>query len=370
MCSSKPQTRHWLFATLAVFGLSLALAPTFAAQQDAAAPEGEIAVKGDFQGKQGKVPAVDLSGIACLPPGPGGVRECLAVNDENKEAQRATLTGRELLPGAPILLLGDKPPQDARGAPPTLSCPGGLDNFEDLDGEGVAAVPGGSSGDGTFYVVGSHGCSRGKAKGRLSGFLLARVPFTGGEPGRPDLTWRLSDALRGNPKLASVFAQPLDEAHQGLNIEGIAAVGGDLLLGLRAPAKQHAFLARVPTDALFAPDQSGGPSAEAIPLALGEGVGVRDLAVLPDGRLLVLAGPAQEQADPYAVWLAELGRDASGTVSASLRRLAALRDIGTGKDRAKAEAILPLVEEGGRLRVLVLFDGLPNGGPRTYLLPP
>jgi hypothetical protein len=298
------------------------------------------------------------------------MRECLAINDENKTAQRAALVRETLSPGAQIPLLGDEPPKDAAGSPPTLACPGGPDEFEDLDGEGVAVAPGGTPESGIFYVVGSHGCSRAKAKGRLSSFLLARVPFNGGQPGRPELTWRLSAALQASPELAPFFAQPLDEDHQGLNVEGIAAVGGDLLFGLRAPSRSgQAFLARAPASALFAPGQSSGPAAEAIPLALGEGVGVRDLAALPDGKLLVLAGPAQEQGNPYTIWLAELNRGPSGRSSASLRPLAALRDVGVGQDRGKAEAILPLGEEGGKLRILVLFDGLANGGPRTYLLP-
>ncbi|MBL6458696.1 DUF3616 domain-containing protein [Belnapia sp. T6] len=316
------------------------------------------------------MPAEDLSGIACLPYGPDGARECLVVNDENKGAQHARLVGEVLSSGTPVPLLGDELPKDARGIPPTLACPGGSDDFADLDGEGVAVAPGGTPESGTFYVVGSHGCSRAKAKGRLSSFLLARVPFIGGHPGRPELTWRLSAVLQVNPELAPFFTQPLNEDHQGLNVEGIAAVGGDLLFGLRAPSQGgRAFLIRVPVSTLFAPDQPGNLIAETIPLELAEGVGIRDLTALPDGRLLVLAGPAQEQATPYTIWLAELNRASASKPSASLRRLAALRDIEVGQDRAKAEAILFLGEEGGKLRVLLLFDGLANGGPRTYLLP-
>lgn len=333
----------------------------------------EIAVQGNFVGKKGKEPATDLSGIACLPPGPGGARECVAINDENRGAQRARLSGGALAPGAEVSILGREEPSDALGARPALACPGGPDDFEDLDGEGVTLAPGATPEAGTFYVVGSHGCSRGKAKGRLSSFLLARISFSGGAPGRAELTWRLSDALAGSPALASFFAQPLDKDHQGLNVEGVAAVGGDLLFGLRAPAEtagkpgRTAFLARVPAAALFAPGNDRGPAAEAVPLALGESVGVRDLAALPDGGLLVLAGPAQDQEAPYAVWLAEL--PPAGGAPIALHRLAALPDVGAGAERAKAEAILPLEEEAGKLRVLVLFDGLANGGPRTYLLP-
>lgn len=367
-----------LFAALACLTAVATLAPLPTDAQSAppvAVPGSEVTVHGNFLGKKGKTPATDLSGIACLPPGPGGTRECLAINDENRGAQRARLAGDTLAPGAEVPILGREEPADALGVRPSLACPGGPDDFEDLDGEGVALAPGATPEAGTFYVVGSHGCSRGKAKGRLSSFLLARIPFFNGAPGRVEFSWRLSDALAGSPALAPFFAQPLDKDHQGLNVEGIAAVGGDLLFGLRAPAEtpnkpdkpvQTAFLARVPAAALFAPGHDRGPAAEVVPLALGEGVGVRDLAALPDGKLLVLTGPAQDQEVPYAVRLAELS--SAGGEPTTPRRLADLPDVDAGGERAKAEAILPLGEVAGNLRVLVLFDGLANGGPRTYLL--
>ena len=59
----------------------------------------------------------------------------------------------------------------------------------------------------------------------------------------------------------------------------------------RADLRVGPELYRADAAALFTRD---APLAvRVIPLALGRDTGVRDLALLPDGRLLVLAGPAQ-----------------------------------------------------------------------------
>ncbi len=107
-----------------------------------------------------------------------------------------------------------------------------------------------------------------------------------------------------------------------------------------------------------------------IPLALGANTGIRDLAPLGDGRLLVLAGPAQDQTGvAYALYAAE------PRVGGRLTRLAALDEVGQDcrpSPRTQAgnpEAILPLNMEEDRLRVLILFDGLPNGAPVSTLSP-
>ena len=83
----------------------------------------------------------------------------------------------------------------------------------------------------------------------------------------------------------------------------------------------------------------------------------------PDGRVLVLTGPTLEQEKvPFQIFVADPGR------GWSLQLRAILEDVKDDKgERAKAEAILPLDQEGRR--VLVLYDGLPNGGPREFELP-
>lgn len=321
------------------------------------APVAEFAVQGFFGEKK---PEKDLSGIACRPPATDGSRTCLVINDESRAAQHVMLLGTSLTPGAKVPLIDSKPPTNAVGTQPKVNCRGGIDDFGEYDGEGVAFASGPSGG--TYYVVGSHGCSRKKDQARLSSFLLSRISV--GENGMlasPELTWRLTDALRGSSLLAPWFARSLN-VENGLNIEGIAAVGPDLLFGMRAPVVSgHAFIARVSINALFAPGASGSPAAGVTQVDLGTDAGIRDMAMLPDGRLLLLSGPAQEQADvPYALWVVALGP------ADRPRRLGVLKDVMDGDERAKAEGIAVLDVTGGEARVLIIFDGVANGGPREY----
>ena len=333
-------------------------------------------VEGVFQTAE-RPPARDLSGIACKPAPDGTApRLCLVVNDSDRFAQVATLADGRIAPGPTVALLGGQPSPATVGAPPqAVACSAGEARFSDLDGEGVAyAEP-------YFYVVGSHGCSR-KREYRPSRFILARVRIddqgravdeAGGGASDPadalrfvQTTYRLSEALRAAEPTGRHFGQDLEP--NGLNLEGLAVVGGTLYAGLRAPSLEgQAYIVATDLEPLFTPD---APLAtRALPLALGRDMGVRDLTPLPDGRLLVLAGPAQDQLDvDFALFALNL-RDGG------LTHLATLDDplgVCTPRPRAvsgKPEAVLPLGRDGDRLNVLILSDSLPNGAPCEYSVP-
>ena len=361
MARSAPRCPPLLPAAL----LAALLAMPAAAETEAPlAPAATLTVRGGFAGKSPDRRAKDLSGIACRPRGAGDALECLVVNDENRAAQRATLRDGVLSVGAVVPLIGTAPPAAAHGRPPDLACPGGTGAFAEFDGEGVAYSAAGSA----FFVIGSHGCSRRTAKLRLSSFLLARLPvWPDGRLGPPELSWRVTEVLRSVPELRAHLGERLDPAARGLNIEGLAAVGDRLLLGFRAPSLDGwAFLLGVPVAALLSDRSDATPALYRI--ALGRDAGIRDLAALPDGRLLVLSGPAEEQGEtPYAIHLTA-PPDTPGVLPG--RRLAVLQDIREDGERAKAEAITVIGQEGDTLRVLVLFDGLRDGGPREYRLRP
>jgi hypothetical protein len=179
-----------------------------------------------------------------------------------------------------------------------------------------------------------------------------------------ELTYRLSDVLQRAPEIQPYFGKSLKDAN-GLNIEGIAVTAGRLWVGLRAPSiAGKAFLVGANIDDLFAP---GHAPSRAVPvvvrLAVGPDMGVRDLTALPDGRLLVLAGPAQEQRTPFSLLLAD---PQAGGLLTPLRNL---EDVNDGDTRAKAEAITVLEVDADALTVLVMFDGPKNGAPREYRVP-
>lgn len=316
---------------------------------------------GEFREGKNKV-AKNLSGLACKDKMDGEKRHCLVVNDEDKFAQFATIEKNTVRPGRIVPLIGSDPSPATLGSPPNITC-GTKDGFKDLDGEGVAYAKG------YFYVAGSHGCSRKGHKLRLASFILARFKVDDkGEPvGIPsdsapgtgvETTYRLSDALKGIPQ----FGQSL--AGDGLNIEGISIVGDRLFAGLRAPS---GYIVSASIDALFAPGSGAlqDNRMEIIRWDLDQdtkGKGVRDIAALADGRLLILAGAVQEQKedDPYLVIL----------LSSDFKRIEKKWRLATVKhgEVAKAEALLILGQEPGELRILIMFDGIENGRPSEYVL--
>jgi hypothetical protein len=355
---------------LGVFAL---VAPTWidaASAQSAApalAPVGPpYAVAGELAGGRPGQEARDISGVACLPSAGSAPKRCLVVNDENRTAQFVTLDAGTVVPGEEVTLIGTEPSETTLGRAPTFeTCPKNEVEFSDLDGEGVAyAAP-------YFYVVGSHGCSR-KGAFRLSSFILARFRVDAdGAPVGPDgealpagvqppveTTYRLSDLFRSAPALRPFFGKGLDERSNGLNLEGITVIGDRLFAGLRAPSVSGtAFLVEGSVADLFAPGRDPAQAAPVvIPLALGEASGIRDLAPMPDGRLLVLAGPAQGQPVPSSLFVAE------PRVGGALERIGTLGTASKEDGRGEPEAVVPL----GPDRVLVWFDSVPSGRPRAY----
>jgi len=354
----------------AIWAIQCMLPVAGAAQPPILPAPAEMTLSGNFAGK-GNGAAKDISGIACQPPDGDGARNCIVVNDENRSAQRATLRAGTLTPGAMVPLIGTAPPSQALGSAPVVTtCPGGDDGFGEFDGEGVAFAPASGADRPAFLVVGSHGCSRTKNEFRASSFLLARVQIDASGALRPaELTWRLSEVLRGHAGLRDHFARPLNASAPGLNIEGIAASGDNLLIGLRAPSVEGNGLVVVTSiAAMFAQGNAPIPPARVFTVALGRNAGIRDMTTLPDGRLLVLSGPTLEQADvPFAISLVDLpGPGADAPAALPVRLLARLADITDGGERVKAEAIAVTGRSGNSLELLVLFDGLRNGGPRTY----
>jgi hypothetical protein len=215
-----------------------------------------------------------------------------------------------------------------------------------------------------FYVVGSHGCSRKKGKFRLSTFILARIRVD--QEGRPvdaagnvltgsqvheavETTYRLSDLLPRAEEAGAYFGEELDEETKGLNIEGIAVQGENIFLGLRAPSiGGRAFIVHANVDELFKAGREPAPATalvETIPVALGPDVGIRDLAPLPDGRLLILAGAAYGDEMPYSIFVVD-------STGANLQEL-----LPQEADRpTRAEGMTVLEATDKEIRLLILFD--------------
>ena len=310
--------------------------------------------------------ATNISGLACKPA--DAVQSlCLAIDDQGRFAQAARLENGWIAAGARLPLVGLGPSKETIGRPPTrASCSGGVGKYKDIDGEAVAyASP-------FFYVVGSHGCSRHSGKFRSSSFILARIPEAGVvsalsnpafifDPSSVGTTYRLSEALAAAPGVRPDFTKDLTGAN-GLNIEGLVVSGGKLFAGLRAPTLDaKAFIVAIDVDKLFDPVATISESdARVISVPLGPDRGIRDLALLKDDRLLVLSGPAQDAQLPFEIYILNV----KDGVTSFLGTLSALADA----PQVKAEAIVVLSQHENVVDVLVMFDGLKNGGPREYRL--
>ena len=189
-------------------------------------------------------------------------------------------------------------------------------------------------------------------------------PASRWEPSAVETTYRLGDALGLAETVSAYYTQDLqtddgDATPNGLNIEGVAVDGTRLFAGLRAPSHDgKTFIVEADVGALFAQGHEPLKAApQVIPLTVGRGAGIRDLAILPDGRLLVLTGPAQGQTDvPYSLFAA------GASTNAKLEPIGRL----TGAEKgAKAEGVAVL----GDKRILVMFDSVKDGGPLEYKLP-
>lgn len=285
-------------------------------------------------------PRLNLSGAACVPTAPKFI-SCLIANDEKKYAQFFSIDGTTISPQKLIRL---------------------SDADKDPDAEAVAYA------DGYFYVTGSHGRSRKKNNANDSSYVVFRFPVdpaTGAPPFAVtekkvvgvDASMRLREAIRTGADIKDYYDKPL--AQGGVNIEGIAVKAGRMHLGLRGPSSGNkAFVISVDAAAVFT--ENSDLKSVVTPLELGLNTGIRDLATVSDG-ILVLAGPTRSEAVPYSVWLWD-------GVSGNAKPLATL-DLGGIDKNGKAEVLLLLAEETSEYRVLVMFDGIENGGPASFRVP-
>lgn len=299
-------------------------------------------------GKLGKSSGArqNLSGLACT----ATFKACIAVNDDKKYAQLFNIAGTTIQPGDIVRL----PSGDG-----------------DPDSEGAAY----DAKTSRFYVIGSHGRPRHhpeeKNDASYNVFRFAVDPATGvpnlskkdGEfivtEATPALRTVLETANKIDDKGATVadkFDKPLDDG--GVNIEGIAIAYERIYMGLRGPSKDNqAFVLSVNVEAAFSGAQL---DARIAALKLGKDTGIRDLASVRDG-LLILSGPVNDQPVTPAIFLWNPAND-------HLKELGTLKlpaDLVT----AKAEGLLVLEDKDAQdYRVLVMFDGPDNGAPTEYVV--
>lgn len=299
-----------------------------------------------------------LSGIAC-PDRTITPRRCVAVFDEGVEARYVVLDGQSVRPEPGRIVL--------------------FPNGKELDAEGAAR-------DGPYvFVTGSFSVKRSTCAANPDSRRVVRFsvdPANGlaqhlpnGAPA--DLAsdegrlWRL---LTAHPTLRSFTGDnaclggPPNGRH-GVNIEGLAARNGWLYFGFRGPAVEGtAYILRVAADFLFS---GGAPSHTLFTVPVGQGRGIRDLLAVPEG-FLILVGPNDDLGNDagwsIAFWDGALPGDGDGAVRVRVLAdlsLPSVRQNGCDKE-AKPEA-LAMIEDGPDFRrLLVLSDGMCDGGPLVF----
>ena len=200
----------------------------------------------------------DISGIACDADGSG-----LLVTDEGSLVHRFELQRRK---------------RRLKLSPLTTML---LREGEEADLEGLCC-------DGTwFYAAGSHALGRNVPDHQPSRHHLYRLRFAGDRL-EHETSHSLEPMLENDRLLAGHFYKRLDSVERGVDIEGLAVRQDRLLIGLRGPALDgEAFVLSVPVEAVFGAKRSRLRTAERYALPLGEGAGVRDLATVQDGVLIL-----------------------------------------------------------------------------------
>ena len=291
---------------------------------------------------------VELSGWASLDG-----RGCLLVSNETRCVE--------------IGYLSASPWSLTAGPEIPLNPPGGPD---ECDFEAVAADPV----TGNFYVLGSHAVAKKKGKPRLEQQCLFRLP-TDPKTKLPDAakasefkSVSLTPWLARVPEIAASIGQPLQR--NGLNLEGLACREGILFIGCRAPhVAGRTPVLEVAADTLYSLAVEKWPAPKVHWLALGKGIGVRDLTATKEG-ILILAGEAGSvpsetflRSDNYTTddnftlyfWRPQ---DVSPPV-----RVGNLPIV-----KGKAEGILVHEETDSTITIVVLYDGSYNGMPRVFKL--
>jgi hypothetical protein len=291
----------------------------------------------------------ELSGIASL----DGVG-CLVVSNETRCAE--------------IGYLKSTPWRFTAGPEIPLVPPAG--GPEECDFEAVAADPVSA----TFYVLGSHAVAKKKGKPRVEQQVLFRLPA--------DATTKLPDPAKGPeyqgisltpwllrvPEIAQYFGKPLQQ--NGLNLEGLGYRNGNLFIGCRAPHLQgRTPVLEIAANDLFTRPPGQWPAPKVHLLPLGQGCGVRDLAPVKDGFLILVGESGSEASEAYPRTENYL-KDENFTLyfwnPSDTRPPARVGNLPIVL--GKAESLLVYEETDQMITVIVLYDGSYNGMPRVFKL--
>jgi hypothetical protein len=145
----------------------------------------------------------------------------------------------------------------------------------------------------------------------------------------------------------------------GVDLEGLAVDGVTLFAGFRGPILRHGFAPVLK----FTFDAPNDAALVFVPL---DGRGIRDLAKVPDG-ILVLAGPMGDSDQSHRLYRWN-GQDCIPGTEGPGGKLEYLGEVPT-ESGGKAEAVVVNSSEGDAYTVTFFYDSLQNGGPQRFRVP-
>ncbi len=270
----------------------------------------------------------DISGAASIAAGRG-----VLVSDELRVAQpfRYDLTTRLITVETPVPLLA------------------GIG--KELDLEAIAASPSGAC----YYATGSHGVARKSGKvqpDRSHVFRLPVVAATGAIKAESIAVTTLLPVLKSDPLLRDDIGKSSDV--DGIDIEGLAEKNGTLFFGLRSPSiADRAFIIEVQAEALFANAETATHRTYQLPL--GAGIGIRDIASVRDGFVLIAGRSGNDESKRGFTLQHWSGPGGALTKIGDL-------PAATGK----AEGLMVLAETDTAVDVLIMYDSAVNGAPTHF----
>lgn len=309
-------------------------------------PQPELKVSEEQWRMEGFEHSMDLSGIASA-----DLKQAVVVSDEAASLQVARFDHDDRIIRAGALV------------PLPVSGPQSKKKLE-ADLEAVAW-----SGDHScFFAIGSHGLGKKKGDLQEARRSVFRIPYdrkTGEIHPSGIQRASLVPVIESFPELQPHLGKPLQK--NGVNIEGLAAADSCLWVGLRAPNRAGlGYVIQVQPGTIFEVEKS---RARLHSIDLGEGRGIREIAAVQGGFIL-LTGNASAEASKHFPETDAPGPDddfrlhhwkpSMGRTSHTIGRLP--------RSAGKAEGILVLDEDPAMLKLLVLFDGLADGGCMTLEL--
>ena len=237
---------------------------------------------------------------------------------------------------------------------------------QEIDIEGMSI----SNGD-TLFIIGSHSLKRLKVKTKNS-YLKNRERITRVIPeDRKNTIFKLTlepqtgklkktekikiiniKAIIEHDSVLGIFTK-IPSKENGVDIEGIASDGDTLYIGFRGPVLRDNY---VPVMVI---DEFKDPSDYELRFVDLQGSGIRELTKVKDG-FLIIAGPVGDGLGIYQLYFWD-GLDCIPGKDRQKKAQLKLLDEIPCPEKGKAEGITVMEETDSEYKVIIVYDGLPNG---------